>query len=64
MEQVQYFDPDAEVDFEPSEEIKMFTERILNKCELRSKKACSECKYIEFCDKAKVCDGDCGHCDL
>lgn len=33
-------------------------------CNNHSKKLCSECKYIECCDRASVCDGNCGQCDI
>lgn len=33
-------------------------------CEKHSKAICSECKYLDYCDRANVCDGDCGRCDI
>ncbi len=33
-------------------------------CEKHSKKLCSECKYLDCCDRASVCNGDCGRCDI
>lgn len=33
-------------------------------CEKHSKQLCSECKYLDCCDRASVCDGNCSHCDI
>ncbi len=33
-------------------------------CEKHSKKQCTECKYLDCCDRASVCDGNCAHCDI
>lgn len=33
-------------------------------CEKHSKKQCSECKHLDCCDRANVCDGNCGRCDI
>lgn len=33
-------------------------------CEKHSKQLCSKCKYLGYCDRASVCDGNCGQCDI
>lgn len=33
-------------------------------CEKHSKQQCSKCKYLDQCDRASVCNGDCGRCDI
>ena len=32
-------------------------------CKQNSKKTCMNCKHYEYCDRANLCNGDCGHCD-
>lgn len=36
----------------------------MNGCKLNSKKVCSNCPYLGYCDKANVCDGRCYECDI
>lgn len=36
----------------------------MNRCKLNSKKVCSNCSHLDYCDKAKICDGNCHKCDI
>lgn len=33
-------------------------------CKCVSKKICSCCEHIGYCDKANVCNGNCYKCDI
>ncbi len=36
----------------------------MNDCTKQSKKICSTCKHCDYCDKPKLCDGNCKNCDI
>ncbi len=36
----------------------------MNKCYLKSKKVCSKCPHVDYCDKATIYDGNCHRCDI